>query len=36
MLVIGPGGGKEILSGILGEVREITGVEVNPDFLDII
>lgn len=36
MLVIGPGGGKEILTGILGEVREITGVEVNPDFVDIV
>jgi hypothetical protein len=36
MLVIGPGGGKEILTGILSEVREITGVEVNPDFVDIV
>lgn len=36
MLVIGPGGGKEILTGLLGEVKEITGVEVNPDFVDIV
>jgi hypothetical protein len=36
MLVIGPGGGKEILTGILGGVRKITGVEVNPDFVDIV
>ena len=36
MLVIGPGGGKEILTGILSEVQNITGVEVNPDFVDIV
>ena len=36
MLVIGPGGGKEILTGILGEVQNITGVEVNPDFVNIV
>ncbi|MGD8779037.1 MAG: hypothetical protein PVH88_08780 [Ignavibacteria bacterium] len=36
MLVIGPGGGKEILSGLLGGVENITGVEVNPDFVDIV
>jgi spermidine synthase len=36
MLIIGPGGGKEILSGILGGVQNITGVEVNPDFVDIV
>ena len=36
MLVIGPGGGKEILAGVLGGVRHITGVEVNPDFVDIV
>jgi hypothetical protein len=36
MLVIGPGGGKEILAGILGEVKNITGVEVNPDFVEIV
>jgi len=36
MLVIGPGGGKEILTGILGQIQNITGVEVNPDFVDIV
>lgn len=36
MLVIGPGGGKEILTGILGGVKQITGVEVNPDFVNIV
>ena len=36
MLVIGPGGGKEILSGILGGIKNITGVEVNRDFVDIV
>ena len=36
MLVMGPGGGGEILAGILGGVEEITGVEVNPDFVEIV
>ena len=36
MLVIGPGGGKEILTGIFGQIQNITGVEVNPDFVDIV
>lgn len=36
MLVIGPGGGKEILIGMFGEVEQITGVEINPDFVDIV
>jgi len=36
MLVIGPGGGKEVLVGLLTGVRYITGVEVNPDFVDIV
>ena len=36
MLVIGPGGGKEILTGIFGKIQNITGVEVNPDFVDIV
>jgi hypothetical protein len=34
MLVIGPGGGGEILTGIFGGVQKITGVEVNPDFVE--
>lgn len=36
MLVIGPGGGKEVLLGLFGEVDTITGVEVNPDFVKIV
>ena len=36
MLVIGPGGGGEILAGILGGVQKITGVEVNADFVEIV
>lgn len=36
MLVIGPGGGKEILGGLVTGVRQITGVEINPDFVDIV
>ncbi|MFO7447388.1 MAG: hypothetical protein R6W90_13540 [Ignavibacteriaceae bacterium] len=36
MLVIGPGGGKEILTGLVGNVEQITGVEVNPDFVNIV
>ncbi len=36
MLVIGPGGGREILTGILGGIKNITGVEVNPDFVHIV
>lgn len=36
MLVIGPGGGKEVLIGLLTGVGQITGVEVNPDFVDIV
>lgn len=36
MLVIGPGGGKEVLTGLLTGVGEITGVEINPDFVEIV
>lgn len=36
MLVIGPGGGKEVLTGLLSGVDEITGVEINPDFVQIV
>ena len=36
MLVIGPGGGKEVLLGLLSGVGQITGVEVNPDFVNIV
>jgi SAM-dependent methyltransferase len=36
MLIIGPGGGKEVLIGLFGEVEKIIGVEVNPDFVEIV
>ena len=36
MLDIGPGGGKEILTGIFSGVKNITGVEINRDFVDIV
>jgi spermidine synthase/MFS family permease len=36
MLVIGPGGGKEILLGLFGGAGQITGVEVNPDIVAIV
>ncbi len=36
MLVIGPGGGKEILLGLLTGMKKITGVEVNKGFVDIV
>jgi SAM-dependent methyltransferase len=36
MLIIGPGGGKEVLIGLLSGIGQITGVEVNPDFVDIV
>ena len=36
MLIIGPGGGKEILAGLLGGIENISGVEVNSDFVDMV
>lgn len=36
MLIIGPGGGKEVLIGYFGGVKHIVGVEVNPDFVEIV
>ena len=36
MLVIGPGGGKEVLTGLLDGINNITGIEINPDFVDIV
>jgi len=36
MLVIGPGGGKDVLIGLFGEVQKIVGVEVNPDFVQMV
>ncbi len=34
VLVIGPGGGKDILFGLLGESERITAVEVNPGIVE--
>jgi MFS family permease len=36
MLVIGPGGGKEVLLGLAAGVTNITGVEVNADFVNMV
>ena len=36
MLVIGPGGGRELVLALLAGVGSITGVEINPDFVDIV
>lgn len=36
LLVIGPGGGKEILTALLSGIRNIIGVEINPDFVEIV
>lgn len=36
MLVIGPGGGKEVLTALLSGIKKITGIEVNPDFIEIV
>jgi spermidine synthase len=36
MLIIGPGGGWEVLLGLINGVGSITGVEVNKDFVEIV
>ena len=36
MIVIGPGGGKDVLTGLLAGVDDITGVEINPDIVNIV
>ncbi|MEG8990118.1 hypothetical protein VJY32_10140 [Ignavibacteria bacterium 4148-Me] len=36
ILIIGPGGGKEVLISLLSGIRKIIGVEINPDFVDIV
>ena len=36
MLVIGPGGGRDILIGEMADVKHITAVEVNSGFIDIV
>lgn len=35
VLIIGPGGGREVLISLLGGVKEITAVEVNQDLVDL-
>jgi hypothetical protein len=35
-LIIGPGGGRDILLALMGEVGEITAVEVNKELVDIV
>lgn len=35
-LIIGPGGGRDVLLALMGGVREITVVEVNPDLVDMV
>lgn len=36
MLVIGPGGGREVLTGLISGMGSITGVEINSDFVQIV
>ena len=36
MLIIGPGGGREIIIGLSNGVKNIVGVEINEDFVDIV
>ena len=36
MLIIGPGGGRDVLLGAMGGVRKITAVEVNKDLVDMV
>jgi spermidine synthase len=35
-LIIGPGGGRDVVVALLGGVRQITAVEVNPDVVKIV
>lgn len=35
-LIIGPGGGRDILLALMGEVRKVTAVEVNEDLVDMV
>ncbi|MCF7884986.1 MAG: hypothetical protein K9M80_00695 [Candidatus Marinimicrobia bacterium] len=36
MLSIGPGGGHDILAGLFSGVKNIKGIEINPDFVNIV
>ncbi len=35
-LIIGPGGGRDVLLALMGSVGDITAVEVNPDLVDMV
>ena len=35
-LIIGPGGGRDILLALMGGVEKITAVEINPDLVDLV
>ncbi len=35
-LIIGPGGGRDVLLALMGNVGKITAVEVNPDMVDMV
>ncbi len=36
MLIIGPGGGREVIIGLVNNVKNIIGVEINKDFVEIV
>ncbi len=36
MLIVGPGGGREIIIGLVNGIDNITGVEINRDFVEIV
>lgn len=36
ILIIGPGGGRDVLIALLSDVKNITGVEINPDFVNLV
>ncbi|MDH4101696.1 MAG: hypothetical protein OEV28_14115, partial [Nitrospirota bacterium] len=36
ILIIGPGGGRDVLAALMGGFREITGVEVNPQLVEMV
>jgi len=36
MLIIGPGGGREVIIGLVNGVKNITGVEINRDFVNVV
>ena len=35
-LIIGPGGGRDILLALMGEVQKVTAVEINQDLVDLV